>query len=144
MALVPKVGFKKRFVEPILIGTKVHTLRVPPKREPKIGETLFMYTGLRTKHCEFITDKEKLISKQKAVIIIRRKPMVKGLNVFVYDISVSVDRRILSSDELEIFVQYDGFKNVADFCNFWFIGEKKTKRKVGGLLNLYHWTDLRY
>lgn len=81
------LGFKKRFVEPIQIGTKVFTMRVPRKKEPKIGETLYMYTALRTKYCEKITDKEKLISKQKVVLFIRKE------SGDTYTINIKIDER---------------------------------------------------
>lgn len=138
------LGFKKRFVMPIKIGTKVHTMRKKPKREPKIGETLYMYTGLRTTHCEFITDKETLISKQKVRVVINRKPIDKMRLIHAYSMQLKIDGRELKGQDLDRFVRFDGFENVTDFCKFWFIGEKKTTRKVGGIMTLYHWTDLRY
>lgn len=39
------LGFKPRFIDPIQIGTKVFTMRAKRKNKPKIGETLYMYTG---------------------------------------------------------------------------------------------------
>lgn len=140
------LGFKKRFIQPIKIGTKVHTMRNKRKIKPKIGETLHMYTALRTKHCELITNKEKLISKQKVRVHIQRNKVVtEGKNNgFAYITKVLIDGRKIEGAELEQFVKFDGFENITDFASFWFLEEKKTKLVVGGIMDLFHWTDLRY
>lgn len=137
------LGFKERFVEPTLLGTKVFTLRNKRKNQPKIGETLFMYTGLRTNKCRKISDKEKLISTQEVLIYISR-----GLDMS-FSISITVDNRMLSWDEVESFVRYDGFVDREDFANYWISSSYAPKKApkectVGGNLTMYHWTDLRY
>lgn len=133
------IGFKKRFKEPILIGTKVFTLRRQPKRIPKVGETLYMYTALRTKFTELITNKEKLMSMQKVRITIKRKNLVS------YDIGIWVDRRKLTEPEVNQFVCFDGFVNRIDFAEFWLTDEKgKPKNRTGALMVMFHWTDLKY
>ena len=43
------IGFKKQFAHLVEFGEKTQTIRVFPKRVPKIGETAYLYTGLRTK-----------------------------------------------------------------------------------------------
>ena len=136
------LGFKKRFVEPILIGTKVHTLRKPRKNEPKIGERLFMYTALRTKQCELITDKETLMGKQKAVVSIERYASKNNAGQNIYTLKVNVDGRALKFNELQAFIGFDGFKSLADFCEFWFVGVKENK--IVEEMDLFHWTDLKY
>src|ERR1700739_52746 len=102
------LGFKLRFVDPIHKGTKVHTMRVKRKIKPKIGETLYMYTGLRTANCMKITDKEKLVSTQKV--------RIKGMKVrdgLVW-LTLWVDGRELREDEVKSLVQFDGFTDVND------------------------------
>lgn len=132
------LGFKKRFVEPILIGTKVHTIRKPRKIKPKIGETLHMYTGLRTPNCQVISKKEKLISKQKIRIRVCRTRDS-------FDVEIFVDGRKLQWSEMHKVAEFDGFKDLFDFCNYWLTDEKGKKiKKAGGIMDLYHWTDLKY
>ena len=129
------LGFKKRFVEPILIGTKVHTMRKDRRVQPKIGERLYMYTGLRTSSCQKITDKEILISTQRVHI--------KGsLNLGVAGMNVWIDGRNLSNIEINEFVKFDGFTDQTDFASFWLEGKKNGR--FAAILTLYHWTDLRY
>lgn len=97
------LGFKPRFVEPIQLGTKVFTMRNKPKRTPKVVETLHMYTGLRTKNCQLITNKEKLISIQEAFV------WIKKINL-LYDVTIRIDTRFLTASEQVEFMKFDGFE----------------------------------
>jgi hypothetical protein len=67
------LGFYKQFVSPIEIGTKVFTLRKRRKVRPKVGETLYMYTGGYNSTRTLISNKEKLMSIQNVRITIRVK-----------------------------------------------------------------------
>jgi hypothetical protein len=137
------LGFKPRFVDPILLGTKVFTLRNKRKNQPKIGETLFMYTGLRTSNTRKISDKEKLMSTQEVLIYIARSSTKE------ISISITVDNKLLTREQVDQFVKYDGFVDRADFADYWIASSHKPKKApvectVGGNLDLFHWTDLRY
>ena len=48
---MPLLNFKKQFVPKIESGEKTHTIRAYRKdgRNPHVGDTLYLYTGLRTK-----------------------------------------------------------------------------------------------
>ncbi len=134
------LGYYKRFAEPILLGTKVHTLRKPRKKPAKIGEQLHMYTGLRTSKCEVITKKEKLISIQRAWIRIDYYSPIKQFRLVI-----CVDGRKLNDDEIEKFVRYDGFIDTKDFVAFWVRNNRHFGYvKLVSSLVLHHWTDLRY
>lgn len=147
------IGFKKRFIEPIQIGTKVFTMRNKRKVQPKIGETLYMYSGLRTNNTVKIGDTEKLMSIQEVYISMRRHWVAGAMpkRWYVTALTVKVDGRALSAEQIQEFVRYDGFTDVPDFAAYWFeSSEKAHKAKknsvnwVRGKLQLYHWTDLRY
>lgn len=142
------LNYKKQFIDAIKIGTKVHTIRGRRKNKPKIGETLHMFSGLRTKNSELITKKEKLISTQKVwiKIVFRLKPTN-------WYLKICVDGRVLSSSEIEAFVRFDGFSNIQEFIDFFTNPYKKNVRqnnmeykfcKIIESKTLYHWTDLRY
>jgi hypothetical protein len=137
------LGFKEQFVEPIQIGTKVFTLRKRRKNKPKIGETLHMYTGPYNSNRRLISNKEKLVSMQNVRIIvyaINRGQEAERLYCDVY-----IDRRKLQPEELQMFCRYDGFASVNAFCNYWLTDEKgKKKKRTGALMQLLHWTDLKY
>lgn len=145
------LGYKKRFVEPILIGTKVFTLRARRKVQPKIGEKIHMYTGLRSANCELITNKEKLIGIQNARVLVwvvgSHKNDFKSSNgnYYVGDhffIRIIIDGRELSVKEIGEFVEFDGFIDTSDFARYWLQG--KLKKRTGATMQLFHWTDLKY
>lgn len=127
------LGFKKQFTLPIQLGTKVLTLRKPRKITPKIGETLHMYSALRTKHVQLISKSETLKSMQKASVQVKRLK-----DAFL--IRVKIDNKLLSHDQLEEFVVFDGFKNIEEWADYWLEGKQEVKEK----LDLFHWTDLKY
>ena len=140
------LGFKKRFVHPIQIGTKVFTMRKPRKIPPKIGETLYMYTALRTANCEKISDKERLRSVQKAIVMFNYYRNKKG-GLQLMRMQVTVDGRRIEGDELAQFVRYDGFEDHIDFFKYWTSGYKHPEvgfYKLEEEMDLFHWTDLRY
>lgn len=139
------LGFKVRFKEPILLGTKVFTMRNKRKVKPKIGETLHMYTGLRTSKCERISNTERLISTQGAWL------KIVHVGYQLIHLKIEVDSRALSNDEINQFVKYDGFNDVYDFADYWIKSSYAPKKPlmnerstIEGYLDLYHWTDLRY
>lgn len=134
------LGFKKQFARPIKAGTKIHTIRQPRKIMPKVGETLYMYTGLRNPLCKLISKKHKLTHKQQIKIGIR---LVGG--GFGYGININVDGRELNLFEMAALAFNDGFKDLDAFCDYWLTDKagKKTE-SFNDTLDLYHWTDLKY
>lgn len=141
------LGFKERFAEPIQLGSKVFTLRKRRKIMPKIGETLHMYSGLRTSKSKLISKKETLRSTQKTwvKIMFRDKKAIS--------LKICVDGRALNVLELKAFVRFDGFRDVEDFCSFWILQITSNTKlpivkgltyKIVESLTMYHWTDLRY
>jgi hypothetical protein len=52
------ISFKKEWEQKIMAGTKLSTIRLPRKdgRVPKPGETLKLYTGMRTKACRLLRE----------------------------------------------------------------------------------------
>lgn len=47
-------SFKARFVSKIIDGTKRQTIRAERKRHARSGETLQLYTAMRTRYCRLI------------------------------------------------------------------------------------------
>ena len=123
------LGFKKRFAPKIVSGSKIHTVRAKRKVQPKIGEVLHMYTGLRTKDAELITKQHNLIGCQEAQIYV-------GLRI----IEIIIDGRHLEVNEIADFCINDGFENIQDFKNYWLDGAEYLEF-VG---DVFHWTDFKY
>jgi len=135
------LGFKKQFVPKIENGSKIFTLRDKPKRMPRVGETLHMYTGLRTKHCQFITKEHTLKSMQVVRLRIIRISGDAGFSV-----TIAVDGRQISTKEFYDFAKHDGFKSTTEFSEYWLYDTKKKKKLDSITTNviMFHWTDFKY
>lgn len=156
------LGFKKQFAPKILDGSKKFTIRNPRKREPKIGEQLHMYTGLRTKFTEKITSEHTLKGIQLVEILVirtvKRDDIKRDYSIELKTLIV-VDGHPLKKEEYLPFVNADGFYSIAEFTDYW-LGDKPEKsqhfqegQKEPILskwmvhkkdLIMYHWTDLRF
>lgn len=153
------LGFRKQFAPKILDGSKKFTIRNPRRRSPKIGETLYMYTGLRTKAASLITSEHTLNGVQKVDIFIENQVYTENKTKGKYSIGITIGGRSLDLVEINYFVKCDGFENLADFRDYW-IKEKGEKtdyfqqghkkpmltiwRAEAKDLTMYHWTDLRF
>jgi hypothetical protein len=104
-----------------------------------------MYTGLRTKNCEKITDQHKLKSTQ-AVDIVITEYHNKGLD----QLEIIVDGRHLDGAEQNHFVKIDGFNSITDFITYWkaeCLWHREGKDFTVYMIDekiMYHWTDLRF
>lgn len=49
---MPTLNYKKQFAPLVVSGEKKQTIRVMRKRPFKVHDTLYHYTGLRTKQCQ--------------------------------------------------------------------------------------------
>lgn len=106
---------------------------------PKLGERLHMYTALRTKYAELITNKETLRGMQSVRLTVRR------MNTAGYEIRIWVDRTRLTEWQISEFVGFDGFSDRKDFAEYWLTDERgKKKDRTGALMVMFHWTDLKY
>jgi len=48
---MPSLNFKKQFMGAVLNGTKHQTIRATRKHPIKVGDVLYLFTGMRTKEC---------------------------------------------------------------------------------------------
>lgn len=101
---MPALSFNKKFVPHILNGTKKQTIRAFRKNPIKVGNHLFLYTGMRTKECEKIGE---------------------AICVAIYKISIRTDGITISPNfevpinQLNHYAQQDGFKNWDDMRRWW-------------------------
>jgi hypothetical protein len=101
---MPLYGVQKQFVPMILDGSKPHTIRRRRKRPTKVGDVLYLYTGLRTKQCKFVL--ETTCTKIVPIVIYPNLGRVV------------LDGRMLPLDEVLKFAIKDGFANQMDFFKF--------------------------
>lgn len=85
-------NFKKRFAPFVLDGTKRHTIRAKRKHPDKPGDTVHLYSGLRTKAARLLG---------------------RSLCVKVEDIRITIDRQVY----VDGILLSDSEKNVLAFCN---------------------------
>lgn len=101
---MPLLNFKKQFANAVESGIKRQTIRTPRKHEIKTGDTLYLYTGLRTS-----STRKLRTAKCSSVQIIRIAPD---------GISFSGDE-ICELSKMDKFAQADGFNNYSEMLA-WF------------------------
>jgi len=118
--IMPALNFQKQFAEAVKNGYKRQTIRSPRKNPIKIDDTLYLYTGMRTKNCEKL--KEVTCSAIYDIKIKRYVCIIDQSPVF----------RLQSLDKI---ARADGFSDWAELAR-WF-------NKTHGLPfegNLIYWT----
>ena len=119
-------SFQKRFAEPILEGRKLGTIRAPRKRHARPGETMHLFTGMRTKHCRLIAEKTCHIACAVELNFHRQF----GPGVW------KVAGIELNAATMNCLAREDGFADVLDMTAFWFDqhGREATEIKFEGVL----------
>lgn len=127
------LAFKPQFVEPILSGSKIHTIRHDQHNRWREGMAIQMATGVRTKNYNCF--KKEVCTEVQDVFM-----------TYAYNdlIQISVDgRELFGFDERMAFAQNDGFNTWQDFFKWFYpIIMKSPKECFTG--KLIHWTDKRY
>ncbi len=106
---MPLLGFKKRYVEPIQAGTKIHTFRVDRKIPVKVGDALYLYCGLRTKNCFRILPPD---TRSLPIRCVRVEPMT------ITEFSVKIRGKIIFSEQCNELARNDGFANFEEMFQF--------------------------
>jgi hypothetical protein len=121
-------SFRPRFVEPILAGTKRHTIRAPRRdgRWPVEGDELQLYTGMRTAACKLICRRTCLGTSPIQLVFDDDDPMGEGI------ISPGSDQWGYAS--LDAFAVGDGFANWADLKAFWRLTNGVTEEFEGRIV----------
>lgn len=120
------LGFKERFKEPILKGTKIHTIREDKHHRWQAGKLIHFAIGVRTK--KYNQFYEKLCTGTRHIEI---DPVEKKVFIIVN----GTEQKYFNSDGIETLAKNDGFKNVNEFWA-WF-----NKPFVGKII---YWTDFKY
>jgi len=114
------LAFKNQFVQPILEGTKIHTIREDKFNRWKPGYLINMATGVRTpNYKEF----------KKCVCVSTQEIE------FTIDSCIIIDNRTLYWNDLLRLSFNDGFETFDDFYDFF---ELPFKGKI------IHWTSFKY
>jgi hypothetical protein len=104
---MPLLGFQKRFAPLVKTGEKRQTIRAYRKdgRDPKLGDTLYLYAGLRTQQCRKLGE---------AVV---REVLPFGIDAPF----INVDRKLYetSAPRIRRIAKADGFYSVTEMIA-WF------------------------
>lgn len=106
-------SFKRRFVDPILSGTKIGTIRADRKRHARPGEELQLYVGMRTKSCQLIA-RGRCVAVNRITLAFRdlREAGIEGAPVII-------EEGAHNHNGLDEFARSDGFKDWAELVVFW-------------------------
>ncbi|MDP2645459.1 MAG: hypothetical protein Q8P24_11000 [Desulfobacterales bacterium] len=101
---MPLLGFKKQFAPMVEAGTKRQTIRAKRRdgRNPHPGDTLYLYTGLRTKQSRKIGE----------VICISVEEIV------ITNAGINLSGVWLNNQQMMSIVRADGFTSWVDFRAF--------------------------
>jgi len=105
---MPALNFQARFAPLVEAGKKRQTIRAPRKdgRDPKAGQTLYLYTGMRTKDCR------KLLNGEVKCKSVEKIEIVHPEGVFV-------SGRLLCHEERQSMAEADGFEHSGQMAE-WF------------------------
>ena len=104
-------NFKRQFEAHIRSGRKRHTIRGYRKYPDKPGNTLHLYTGLRTKNARLI-----MRTMCTNVQDVRIEEEQRGLDSLI---SIRVDGRELNPGERQSLAYRDGFGDFKEMMHFW-------------------------
>lgn len=99
---MPALNFKQRFAPDIESGKKRQSIRANRKRPFVCGDTLFLYTGMRTKSC-------RKLGETTATYV---------ADISIYNNTVIEAGEELSRSDKRKLAREDGFENVSDFLTF--------------------------
>lgn len=102
---MPSLNFKPQFVEAIRARTKKHTIRAPRVIPVKVGDKLFLFSGLRHRGAYRILT-EAVICSQIQEIVIGKS-------------DVTIDGQLCSPDECQRLANADGFDDFETMLTFW-------------------------
>ncbi len=102
---MPALNFKKQFAPQVESWEKLQTIRArrKDKRDPVAGQTLYLYTGMRTKVCRKLGETE---CKETQQITIEE------------NLDIIIGTHCLGMDEEMELVKKDGFDSRVDFYQF--------------------------
>jgi hypothetical protein len=101
---MPAFNFQKQFALAVESGQKRQTIRAKRKdgRNPHVGDTLYLFTRMRTKSCRKLG--EAICKVVQQITITER--------------GIWIDGNRLYASEIAIFASKDGFKGVSSFIDF--------------------------
>lgn len=125
-------SFKYRFVEPIRLGAKSHTIRGDRKRHAHPGERVQLYYGMRTQSC-------KLIGTATCYD-------VRPITIDFDNLAVWINGQIFATSRQarDQFAVSDGFINWTDLVEFWRAERSERTRRNTAPLGTFDGVIIRW
>ena len=122
---MPLLGFRKVFALPVERGDKLTTIRAPRRDglDPKVGDRLYLYTGLRTKGARKLGE---------GIVTSRRRIRIEVVENYWF---VRVDGEVVNERAFRRIYRADGFASRAEF--FLFFERTHGRHRFVGFL--YRW-----
>lgn len=104
-------NFQRMFAPKVKSGEKRCTIRARRKTGyvPTVGETITLYTGMRTTKCELL--RRVKVKKVTPILVNTNKGEIDG---------VILDNQVLGPRQIYDLARLDGFESVAQFGAFFF------------------------
>lgn len=126
------LSYKKQFVQPILDGTKIHTIREDPHDRWHAGRKIHHATGVRTPNYNCFKEDE-CTGTQDIIMTYAHGDILE----------VSIDDKYFYWEEKRQLALYDGFENWMQMFDWFYpLIEKSPNEHFAG--KIIHWTDHRY
>lgn len=90
---MPAYNFKARFADLVELGRKPHTIRQQRKNPTHPGDTLYLYTGMRTRACR----------------LLRTEHCSAVIPIQIHKEGIMLGGRCISHDQRESLAHHDGF-----------------------------------
>jgi hypothetical protein len=115
---MPAYNFQLRFADAVADGRKTQTIRAPRKdgRVPKVGETAYLYTGMRSSACRKLG--EGRIIGVENILIDEDGAFISGVDIPICD-ALANDGKYKVLGKRDAFAQADGFTDWQDMVG-WF------------------------
>lgn len=125
------LSFKNQFVDKILDGSKIHTIREDKHNRWQVGSLINFATGVRTK--DYKQFHQDICTGVQQIII---KPETKEIFIPQHDNSMTyvVNGKMTPIGVYQLAI-HDGFNHVSEFWEFF-------NKPFEG--NIIHWTDFKY
>lgn len=122
------LSFKPQFVDKILDGSKIHTIREDKGNRWQAGKLINFATGVRTPQYKQF---------HQAICTGVQTFSIEKLSFFEKNdiIFIEINGKKLTQIEKELLAKNDGFDSLEDFCAFF---------KSGFRGEIIHWTDFKY
>lgn len=125
------LSFKKQFVEKIISGSKIHTIRKDPHARWKAGRKIHMATGVRTKNYKcFKEDDCDSIESFDISYIGNLCVRINGIVRFI-----KKENNLYDTEFIMMLTKNDGFDSPEDFLKYF-------HSNFHGVI--VHWTNFRY